>query len=515
MSPSASSTADVTTCKDVYTFLDQVRLRAVTATLPDPDLSALAAAGIVKVVSTDQYAQMTQELANLDASRAAIGQEAAQRAQLAGRVRAESERTHSILFHLEGAEHRQEDLTRASTDAAQLQSLDADLGQKTQQFNALLAQRALIDTLVPYAGRYVGLTGFGAVQWRDLGVRLYRASETDFAGYWQETQATSQELNRIADKAAAGFAQLAPRLASSDRSFLWAIAVGLGKLPADVAPAANAFLAAYAAIGGLAHNDENRLMAAEILAAIPNPPPDTVAQLGELEKGARHAGVAKESSLGVASILLLGRRADGSFALPQLEAFLRVTRSFESAALLAIVNRPFDELTGKFNALRSLFASWGFTDSEDVELAASYLTLSDLPADGIATKLTILSRGLVAYLQYPLVASAILASIPVYEANETLNLLEHAYEILGRRAMPMGQAELLCLAVRMIHGIRSETVGGLDATAAAKPVGFTYLPTQRFFFLPVVVLHSSYYSTFGGIGGVHPGHVHAFGGAVG
>lgn len=150
-----------------------------------------------------------------------------------------------------------------------------------------------------------------------------------------------------------------------------------------------------------------------------------------------------------------------------------------------------------------------------MELAASFLTLSDLPADGISTKLTILSRSLIAYLQYPLVASAILASIPVLEANETLNLLEHAYEIIGRRAMPMSQAELLCLAVRMIHGIRSETVGGLDTTATARPAGFTYLPTQRFFFVPIVILHGSYYSTFGGFGGAHPGHLHAFGGGMG
>ncbi len=64
----------------------------------------------------------------------------------------------------------------------------------------------------------------------------------------------------------------------------------------------------------------------------------------------------------------------------------------------------------------------------------------------------------------------------------------------------------------MVHGIRNELVGTLDATAAPTPAaasaprpGF-YGP--RFFFMPVVIAHGGYYSTFSGVGGTHPGHVH-------
>ena len=505
----------MTNSKDVYTFLDSVRTRNVTTTLPAPDLATLSQAGIVKLLTADQFAQATRDASTLEAGRAALGSEIDQRNRLAATVRAEDERTHSILFHLEGRDRRQAETDQESKDAAALTAMQGDLTARQQQFDALLQQRALLDSLTPFPGGYVGLTGYGALQLRDLGVRLYRASDVDFSAYWQEVRQVDQELNGIAERSSAYFAQLAPRLASSDRSYLWAIAVGLAKTQADFSQTANGFLSAYGAIGGLAHNDENRLLSAEILAAIPRPLTDTVRLLGPLETEVRRVGVPKESSLGVASLLLLGQRQDGSFALPQLANFLKVTRSYESAGLLAIVNRPFEDLTTKFPSLRALFASWGYQPSEDVELAASFLTLSDLPADGISTKLTILSRSLIAYLQYPLVASAILASIPVLEANETLNLLEHAYEIIGRRAMPMSQAELLCLAVRMIHGIRSETVGGLDTTATARPAGFTYLPTQRFFFVPIVILHGSYYSTFGGFGGAHPGHLHAFGGGMG
>jgi hypothetical protein len=60
-------------------------------------------------------------------------------------------------------------------------------------------------------------------------------------------------------------------------------------------------------------------------------------------------------------------------------------------------------------------------------------------------------------------------------------------------------------------------VSGLDATAAAAraPVGFTYMRGPGFFFVPIIVMHGSYYSTYGSFGGAHPGHAHGFGGSVG
>src|SRR5208283_4155623 len=105
--------------------------------------------------------------------------------------------THSILFHFEGQPRRQAEVAQEAKDAAALKSLDGDLLARQQQFDALLAQRSVMDSLTPYGGGYVGLTGFGAMQWRDLGLRLYRASDVDFAAYWQEVQHVDQELNDI------------------------------------------------------------------------------------------------------------------------------------------------------------------------------------------------------------------------------------------------------------------------------------------------------------------------------
>ncbi|HLY77125.1 MAG TPA: hypothetical protein VKT21_04505, partial [Thermoplasmata archaeon] len=286
----------------------------------------------------------------------------------------------------------------------------------------------------------------------------------------------------------------------------------------DIQKGATGFLDAYNGLRDLAHNDENRLMSAEILTAGPRSIADSLPLLKQLDDTVRHLGIPKQSSLGVASIILLGQRADGTFATGNLEAWLRATPSYESAALMAVVNRPLDELNARFGSMRSMFGGWGFAPSEDVELSSAYLAVSDMPLEGLSPKLAVLTRGLGAYLQYPLVGSAILASIPVLEANETLQLLEQAYDILGRRAMPLSQPELICLAVRMIHGIQAEKVTGLDTTATAvpsPPVNFHYMPGMWFFYVPVFVGHGAYFSTFSAFGGAHPAHAHAMGGFVG
>jgi hypothetical protein len=70
----------------------------------------------------------------------------------------------------------------------------------------------------------------------------------------------------------------------------------------------------------------------------------------------------------------------------------------------------------------------------------------------------------------------------------------------------------------MVHGIRNELVKELDPTAkiANTPVQFTYSPRGFFpMYYPLIIVHSSYYSTFSGLGGAHPAHVHGVGGFMG
>jgi hypothetical protein len=506
----------VATCKDVYGFLDGVRQRTPTATLADADLTTLTQLNIVSVLTADQYRALTQEVSSLASAQQQVVAEQDIRNRLASAVQQEAKRTHSILFHFEGRAAQQAEQQREAQDEQALRAATDDLTARTQAFDQLLAKRSLLETVSPLGDRYVGLTSFGTLQVRDLGVRLYRYSDTPFADYWQQVQGIRAELVGTAGRGAQYVAALTGPLGPVDRSYLWSIALGLAKQGADIPAGVSTFVNAYSALGPLAHNTENRLLAAEVLTALPRPVSDVVGTLTQVEHAVRQAGVPNASSLGVASLILLGQRADGTLAIENLRAFLRITRSFESAALLAILNRSFDELSAKFGTLRQMFFGWGYGESEDVELASAYLTLSELPIEGISTKLAIIARGMNAYLQYPLVAASILAAVPVLEANETLNVLEEAYEIVGARAMPMPTPELICLAVRMVHGIRNELVGSLDATAAAAPAaagGYAYATGPPFFyFVPVAVAHAFYYSTFSGIGGVHPGHAHFAGG---
>jgi hypothetical protein len=117
------------------------------------------------------------------------------------------------------------------------------------------------------------------------------------------------------------------------------------------------------------------------------------------------------------------------------------------------------------------------------------------------------------------VAAAILTSIPTLEANETLDLMEKAYFLLGSYVADLERSEVISLAVRMIHGIKNELVKELDPTATIvkTPVQFTYVPSNIFFIYhaPLIIAHSSYYSTYSGIGGYHPAHVHGAGGFMG
>jgi hypothetical protein len=507
----------VTACKDVYGFLNQVSGRSVSAPLAAADLQRLAQLGLVQLLSADQLAQLTREAQTLGATQAALNQEAAQRARVAADLSEERHRTQSLFFHLHGKDAQAAELRHQAQDQANLQAIDADLAARAKAFNDLLAKRSTLDTLTPVGDQYVGLTSLGAVQIRDLGVRLYRLSNVDFETYWSQSQRIAHELNGLADSGAAYFAQLSPAVSGADRAYLWAISIGLGKVQPNLTTGVPRFQQAYGSVSGLSRNVENRLMASEILFALPWPVPDAMTPLAQLLPEVRRAGVPDESALGVAAILLFGRRADGTFAIPNLASFLHVTRSYESAALLAIMNLPFNDLVAKFQSLRGLFGSWGFAPSEDVELSSAYLAVSELPVAGISTKLAIVARGLSTYLQYPLVAAAVLSSVATFEANETLNLLEQAYNVVGRRAAGMSQAELISLAVRMIHGIRNELVGELDTTAtapapgAAAPGVYVHPP----FFLPFVVAHGVYFSTFSGIGGAHPGHVHGVGGIGG
>ncbi len=499
-------------CKDVATFLAEVNARTVSTPLADPDLDRLQELRLIARLTPDELAQARQAVQALSADQAAIAQESASRAAEASDLADRSQHTQSFLFKLESADRQAADRAAVQQESDRLRGLDADLAQRQQQFSALLAQQATVEGAVACGAGFVALTGPGQLALRDLDARLYRVSDTDFASYWTEAAQIDTELAAIADQGARSAAALAAGLPGLDPLYLWAVAIGIAKAGGDPAARLAAFLQAYHAIERLSPNVENRLMAAEVLATMDLA--SAMQELPGLQKQVLRAGLPAAAALGVAAVLLSGRREDGTFALDQLQHFRTQTMSYEAAALLAILNRPYEEVSARFGQVRALLASWGFATSEDTELSSAYLAVSDVPIDTVSPKLAIIARGMATYLQYPLVASAILAAIPVLEANETLSLVEKAYEIVGQRTGQMAQPALITLAVRMVHGIQVRSVSELDSTAAAARVpgtgGYTYFPHP--IWVPVLLVHGMYFSTFSGIGGFHAAPVHAFGG---
>ena len=54
-----------------------------------------------------------------------------------------------------------------------------------------------------------------------------------------------------------------------------------------------------------------------------------------------------------------------------------MTSSFEAAAVLGVMNLPFADLSTKFQSFSSLFHSWGYTASEDTEIASAFLAIGE------------------------------------------------------------------------------------------------------------------------------------------
>lgn len=507
-------------CSEVYSFLSQVSDCSVSMTLPEADMELLTSGNIVRLISKEEYSELSNEISKLDGLNAELAEAKRREVEQRAEAVANADRVHSVLFHFQGKEKREAQILRAQEEEEELRNLDGNIASREKLLSDLIRKKSAFDKLTAYDDRYVSLTESGITSMNDLGFRLYRVSDDDFSSYVRQMNLTLTELEGIADRGVSYFQFLQGSTSQTDVSHRWSASIGLAKIQGDKSAIETRFLDAYNRMEGIAHNEENRLTAAEVLASSGADLENALPYIRDIDHEVRHRlGIPKELSASVTSILFFGRRYDGTFPLDLMADFSQITASYESAAIMAIVSGPVDETKRQFLAMKSLFRSWGYDISEDTELSSAYIAVSGLSPEGIKTKLAIITQGLKHYLEYPLVASAILASIPVMEANETLNLLEKAYSVIGSRAFGLEQAELLGLGVRMIHGVRNELVRDLDSTAriAETPLQFTYSASRPFIpiFIPLIVAHSSYYSTFGGIGGVHPGHIHAMGGFYG
>ena len=505
------------------------------------DLDYLSNNGFVLRTTQDVYEKEVAEVGKLALLVTQVGSEKASVEQAGLTLQEDERKEHSFLFHFEAEEKKADLRQRVQSESAASIEEEAELSTLEANVNRLIQEKSMIDRMVAYDGGYLSLTGVGTITLSDLNVRNYRVADMEFSEFVTEMRATYSELRSIVERATAYVNLLRPsipKLSDEDSSIsggvrggpptgapslLWAVAIGLAKLQGDANQIGERFVEAFNALRNFDSTIPNKLMAAEIITAVGgrNVPSleSPLKNLGDLDRQIRGKGVPKELSAGAAATILAGQRFDGTYPLDQFTQFYKVTQSCEAASILAVMNLPYDELFTKFQEFRNLFNSWGYMRSDDTEIASAFLSIQELNANEVQAKLEYIVEQLKNYLEYPLVAAAILGSIPVFEAHEALDLMEKAVTLLSGCAVGLERSELVALAVRMIHGVRNELVKDVDSTAriAQTPVQFTYGLNQGLYirFFPVIVAHSSYHATFSAMGGFHPAHSHGIGGFAG
>ena len=518
-------------CSEAQAFLSQIAYKALFPTqIQQSDLDYLSTNGYITLMTKEEYDQAAVEVSNLTRLNEEMQSLKTEAAGSESELLHDEKKTHSILFHFEGEEKKEVELGKEKSESEAVSEEEAGISMRDSLIAELIQKKSTIDRMVQYGNLYVALTGLGVLTLNDLKVRNYRVADDDFTNFVDESMQTSRELRGIAERGNSYVKSIENALPKADSSQLWSVSIGLAKLQGDQSQLINRFVKALDYLQHFKSNTENKMMAAEILTSFVDPShlsadnSDLMAlseNLQSLDHTLRQkAKVPDELSAGIAALIMFGKRYDGTYPIDRFMEFYKTTSSYESAAILSVFYVPSDQMEyEKFLSFRSLFNSWGYTSSEDTELASAYLTVSDLGPEDVKTKLSIIIEAVKNYLEYPLVASSILASIPTLEANETLDLAEKAYSLVASYATDLQRSELLTLAVRMIHGIKNELIEEIDpsATIANTPVQFTHAPLPIFFMYraPLLVAHSSYYSTFSGIGGAHPAHVHSVGGFSG
>jgi hypothetical protein len=522
-------------CSEVRTLLSQISDRAEPITpVPPSDLDYLSSNGYILATTKEDYAKSADEVAKLSQLTTELQTERAEAEQGLSALQKDEQKEHSFLFHFEGKDEKEEIGQKVQSETVAVSKEDSELKAIETNVNQLIQKKSIIDRMVPYDGEYLSITDLGTIIFNDLNVRNYRVSDQEFSDFSAEIKSTYAILRAIADRASSYvnlIKPLAPKIEDTGNnatghspdqtpSLIWGIAIGLAKLEGDTAQIGQRMIYALTALRNFDSTTPNKLMAAEIMTAARSLDIQNLeSDLKNLDHNVRNLGVPKELSAGVAATLMAARRFDGTYPLDRFTQFRQLTSSYEAAAILAVMNVQVDGLWSKLQSYRYMFNSWGYMSSEDTEIASAFLAIGELQANEVGEKLKYIVEQLKNYLEYPLVAAAILASIPVFEAHEVLDLMEKAVTLLSAFATGLERSEIVALAVRMIHGVRNEIVKEIDSTAkiAQTPVQFTYgvHPGLFMWYFPVIIAHSAYHSTFSGMGGFHPAHSHGVGGFAG
>ena len=175
-------------------------------------------------------------------------------------------------------------------------------------------------------------------------------------------------------------------------SSLWSTAIGLAKLQGDTDQIGQRFVQALDGLSNLRIHDSQQTHGRR--------DHDRGQQSGrskprirpkEAGQQLRKQGVPKELSAGVAATIMAGRRFDGSYPLDRFansENYFLVRGRRNTGR----DERPYDGLSTKFQAFRSMFTSWGYMTSEDTEIASAFLAIGELDADEVGGEAEVYRR---------------------------------------------------------------------------------------------------------------------------
>ncbi|MHB1439700.1 MAG: hypothetical protein ACYCSO_01155 [Cuniculiplasma sp.] len=475
----------------------------------------------IESFTKDQYLALSNEVAEIEQISKNMAEERAAFQKAKNLEESYSNKIHSIRFHLEGKEKKTEEKDQFQKEIDEVNEIFKAEKTYEEQFNQLMAKKSQLSGMVPLDQVYVKITDEGKQIIHDLSLRLYRFSDEEFSNYQTEMNATIGELTNIVVSAKGYFNYLEGIVSDIEqKSTLFSTAIGLAKFKDSVESVETRFRNAYEEMGKFTKNVENRLMATEILTGSGTDISEQMRSFAEVHKEIRHKiHIPRESATAVTAITFLSRRYDGTFPLENLKTFMNITPSYESAAVMASINKPLEDTQAKFVAMKRIFSAWGYDTSEDLELSSAYVAISDLQPEEIKDKLSVIIDAIKNCLEYPLVSSTIIATVPVMEANETLDLLSKAYNIIENNVSGFEKSEIMAASVSLVHGIKKELITDVDSKAPVvnTPYNFHYMPSPFFFpfYMPMLMVQGSYFSTFSGIGGVHPAHIHSVGGFSG
>jgi hypothetical protein len=427
-------------CGEVRAFLSQIYYREEFGSItpiPLDGIEYLSANGYILRTTKDEYDKGAGDVARLSQMTVQMNAERAEEEQAAATLQKDERKEHSFLFHFEGKEAQDELSRRIQTETAVVSKEQSELSAIEASVNELIQKKSAIDRMTAYGDGYLSLTGLGSLILNDLNVRNYRVADQEFSDFIIEIKATYAELRSIADKATSYVTLLKPRVPSIEGeehsdfdnddlgyptvgtpSLLWSTAIGLAKLQGDTSQIGDRFIQALDGLQNFDSTTPNKLMAAEIITALSNQDLQSLESvLKTLDHQVRDQGVPKELSAGVAATIMAGRRYDGTYPTDRFTQFKEVTLSHEAQAILAVMNIPYGDLGFKFQLFRFMFTSWGYMKSEDTEIASAFLAIGELSPKEVETKLKYIVEQLRNYLEYPLVAAAILASIAVFESH--------------------------------------------------------------------------------------------------